>query len=108
MIEKDLDSKPSRNAYASAIDAQRRNLENIDLYTDEQVEHAIAVLDLVRSTFIRSKCYINYREKFIAIKVNKPTMADRLNAGPLDDDLAAQDIHKVITAQGYVYRLYEK
>ena len=50
MLEKDLDSKPSRNAYAAVIDAQRRNLENIDLYTDEQVEHALAVFDLVRTT----------------------------------------------------------
>jgi hypothetical protein len=47
-------------------------------YAPIQHENSAALLTLVREAYFRSKSYRNYREKFIVVKVNKPTIADKL------------------------------
>lgn len=95
-------------AWVCASDAAQRNRENLSLYTQSQVQFGQALLEMVESTYERSKVYINYRKKFIAVKVNSPTFSDKLSLSAirLDASASAMGIDRVVTRHGnIVYRV---
>lgn len=66
---KELDTKEAGQfAFAAVMDAQRRNSNNKSHYTADQIRKAVTASDLIDTAFSYSKLYINYRQKFIAIK----------------------------------------
>ena len=66
---KELDTKDAGGyAYAAARDAQRQNSNNKSTYSQDQIRKALTVRDLLDSAFTYKNLYINYRQKFIAIK----------------------------------------
>ena len=68
---KELDTKDAgRFAYAAAMDAQRRNTNNKSRYSQEQIRKALSARDLLDTAFSYTKLYINYRERFIAVKAD--------------------------------------
>lgn len=73
-------------AYVCIQDAKRRDEENIGSYTLTQQSAADKLLAMVDDAYIRSRVFRNYRQRFIAVKVNKPTFADKvsLRAAKLD------------------------
>jgi len=77
---KELDTKDAGVfAFAAAQDAQRRNSNNKSTYSQEQIRRAVTARDLLDTAFSYSRLYINYRQKFIAVKAEgaraKGTMA---------------------------------
>ena len=66
---KELDTKDAGQfAFAAAIDAQRRNTNNKSHYTQEQIRKAVTARDLLDTAFSYSNLYIDYRQKWIAVK----------------------------------------
>jgi hypothetical protein len=89
---KDLDTKDAGQfARFAAIDAQRRNSNNKSHYTAEQIRKAITARDLLDTAFSYSKLYINYRQKFIAIKAE----------GARAKDTLAKEVVKLFESNGY-------
>ena len=58
----------------AAADARRRNAEYAVLYTAKQKAFAEDFKDQVANAYIRSKVYLNYRERFMAVKVANPSV----------------------------------
>ena len=81
-------------AYVCIQDIKRRDNENKGNYTSEQLVAADAVHQLVEDVYGRSKVFMNYRQRFIAVKVNAPKFGDKvsLRAVKLDNWAAANNI----------------
>jgi len=102
---KELDTKEAgRFAFAAAIDAQRRNTNNKSYYTAEQIKKAVTARDLLDTAFSYSKLYINYRQKFIAIKAEGARAKDAL-AKEVVRLFESNGYHVVSTPQGMIVRI---
>jgi hypothetical protein len=89
---KELDTKDAGSfAFAAVMDAQRRNSNNKSHYSAEQIRKALTARDLLDTAFSYSKLYINYRQKFIAIKAEGARARDSL----------AQEVVALFKSNGY-------
>jgi hypothetical protein len=76
---KELETKPAGSfAFAAARDAQRQNSNNKSTYSQEQIRKALTVRDLLDSAFSYKTLYINYRQKFIAVKAEGARARDSM------------------------------
>jgi hypothetical protein len=102
---KELDTKEAGTfAFAAVMDAQRRNTNNKSLYTQEQIRKALSVRDLLDSAFSYKNLYINYRKKFIAVKVEGARSRDSMSKRVIE--LFEQLGYGVVsTQQGIIVRL---
>ena len=90
---KELDTKDAGSyAYAAARDAQRKNSNNKSHYTQDQIRKALSVRDLLDSAFSYTNLYINYRQKFIAIKAE----------GARARDSMAKEVINLFESNGYL------
>jgi hypothetical protein len=89
---KELETKEAGQfAFAAVMDAQRRNSNNKSHYSQEQIRKAVTARDLLDTAFSYSKLYINYRQKFIAIKAE----------GARAKDAMAREVVKLFEQNGY-------
>lgn len=91
----------------AAADARRRNALYEVQYTAKQRAFAEAFKDQVANAFIRSKVYLNYRERFMAIKVDRPSVRDRISSAvaAVEDFCAKNGITVHRTAGALVFRI---
>jgi len=92
-------------ARAAAMDARMRNIKMSSGYTDAQKVQAERMklgLEMVYST---NEIHINFRLKFITIKLESPLVRDRKNLALLEKDYNRAGITKQISAQGIIYRI---
>ena len=102
---KELDTKDAgRYAFAAVMDANRRNSNNKSFYSQEQIKKAITVRDLIDTAFSYSNLYINYRQKFIAIKAEGARARDSL-AKDVVDLFETNGYGVVSTPQGMIVRI---
>ena len=102
---KELDTKDAgRYAFAAVMDANRRNSNNKSFYSQEQIKKAITVRDLIDTAFSYSNLYINYRQKFIAIKAEGARARDSL-AKDVVDLFKSNGYGVVSTPQGMIVRI---
>ena len=105
--ELDLDRKPAgKFAWFAARDARQRSLSNSSLYSDEQkikAERAKLGLEICYSA---EQIYIEYRKKFISVKINKPNVRDRKALKLLEAEYDELGYEKCKTAAGVTYRMY--
>jgi hypothetical protein len=89
---KELETKEAGQfAFAAVMDAQRRNSNNKSHYSQEQIRKALIVQDLIDTAFSYKSLYVNYRQKFIAIKAE----------GARAKDAMAREVVKLFEANGY-------
>ena len=62
--------------YYCVQQAAAQNKANASKYTAQQLAFANTVLNNASSAFLRSKCYLNLRNKFISVKVANVQKAD--------------------------------
>ena len=102
---KELETKDAgRYAFAAAMDAQRRNSNNKSTYTQEQIRRAVSARDLIDTAFSYTKLYINYREKFIAIKAESARRKDSM-AAEVVKLFETNGYGVVTTPQGMIVRI---
>lgn len=99
-----LNTTEADNKVAAYLNARERSDAARALYSAIAQQRAADVFEAVRTTFIRSKCYLTFRNKFITVKVCKPSASDKLYADALEKELDAMGAKKVVTAQGITYR----
>jgi hypothetical protein len=91
----------------AAADARRRNAVYAALYTAKQKAFAEAFKDQVANAYIRSKVYLNYRERFMAVKVANPSVRDRIGSAvaAVEDFCTKHGITAHRTAGAIVFRI---
>ena len=95
-------------AWVCVQDAKKRDAENIKLYTAEEQRFAEGLLGTIGDVYGRSNTYMNYRKKFVAVKVDSPRVRDKVSlaAVRLDCWCETNGVEKVITRHGnFVYRV---
>jgi len=106
MKERELETKSAGYyAFAAARDARMRATAMWTHYTDAERTRAERMKLGLELCYSAKGIYINPRNKFIAIKVDNPTVKDRKNLALLEQDYEAQGITKVLTNQGVTYRI---
>jgi hypothetical protein len=102
---KELDTKDAGGyAYAAARDAQRQNSNNKSTYSQDQIRRALSVRDLLDSAFSYTNLYINYRQKFIAIKAEGARARDQM-AKEVVDLFESNGYLVASTPQGVIVRI---
>lgn len=66
-------------AWLAREDCERRNSQNFNLFTKEEISFGEQIRQRASNIFLRSRVFLNYRETFIAVKVEAPKIADKLN-----------------------------
>ena len=106
MKERELDTKSAGYyAYAAAIDARMKAIAGWSKYSEKQKVEAERVKQVMSLVYNFKGIYANPRDKFIAIKLENPTVKDRKNLKLLEKDWEAKGYTKTSTEQGITYRI---
>jgi hypothetical protein len=93
------------NKRGAALNAYYRNREMAATYTLSQQCLAQRALDLLDTAFSYAESYINYRKKFIAVKIEGAMKRDRRLAAEAVSILESKGYNVVSTPQGIVVRI---
>lgn len=106
MKQQELDT-PSAGQYAWAAsqNARMRAIALWSHYTNAERTRAERMRLALELVYAARGFHVNPREKFISIKVDKPTIRDRKSLKLLEADWESQGIVKIATAQGITYRV---
>ena len=92
-------------AWFAQRDARMRSAVNSSLYTEKQKVRAER-LKMALGLFVRAEeIFIEYRKTFISVKVHKPRLVNRKELAMIEGDWSKENIVKVMTSQGFTYRL---
>ena len=108
MSYQDVEERSKLHPFVCKEDAKRRDAKNIGRYTLEQIKQARQLEEDVRSAYFRSRVFVNYRERFIAVKVEAPQFADKVSLAVRELDEACEEngIQRAQLAKGtIVYRI---
>jgi hypothetical protein len=92
-------------AWAAAQNARMRALAMWSHYTQAQKIRAERMKLALELCYHAKNIYINPREKFISIKIDKPRVRDSKNLALLEADYEKQGVKKITTDQGITYRI---
>lgn len=95
-------------AYAAARDAAQRSYAASTYYTEKQKIAAERMRLALEMLYSARAFHINYRDRFVAIKLDQPTVRDRKNLAQFEAEWSAAGIVKRTTAQGIIYRIPKK
>lgn len=76
----DEDSRSALPAFIARQDCERINRENRDKYSLSEQVAAEEFKQLVDEAFFRRRTFLNFREKFIAVKIEAPKLQDKISA----------------------------
>jgi len=93
------------NRRGAALNAHYRNREMAGTYTREQQCLAQRALDLLDTAYAYANSYINYRKKFMAVKIEGAIKRDKSMAKEAVSILEGKGYEVVTTPQGIVVRI---
>ena len=105
MLTSTLDTKEASNAFFAARDARMRNYAMSSTYTERERLKAERVKLALECVYRVTEVHINYRQKFIAVKLTNAIVRDRASVADLEAFYAQEGIVKRETAQGTIYRI---
>jgi hypothetical protein len=105
MQARDLDTKEASNAFFAARDARMRNYAMGSTYTPAERLRAEQVKLGLECVYRVTEVHINYRQKFIAVKLSNAIVRDRASVADLEAAYAQEGIVKRTSAQGTIYRI---
>jgi len=105
MNTRDLDTQPATNRWWAAKDANRLNLRWEPTYSEQQKIKASRMRGCLDLVYGNRGVHVNFREKWIAVKVDRAIVRDRVNLRLLETDWAQEGIERRDTAQGVIYRI---
>lgn len=100
-----LKTEESSNKRGAYLDARMRNLAGKSHYSYAQQTRAERMRLVLEIVYTAKDIYINYRQRFIAVKVDGARVADKSSLGELEAEWALEGITKAVTDQGVVYRI---
>ena len=106
MKELEQDYKPAGQwAWFAERDARMRSAVNSTTFSDAQKLKAERVKLALEMVYSAEKVFIEYRKKFISVKVHKAQVRDRKGLVLLETCYQNEGLEKVKTAQGVTYRI---
>ena len=105
MLTSMLKTEESLNPMFAAMDARMRNLAGKSKYSYSEQTRAERMKLVLEIVYTAKSIYINYRNKFIAVKLDGARIADFVALSELEAEWAQEGITKAVTAQGVVYRI---
>jgi len=106
MQQQELETKNAGlYAYAAARNARMRATAMWSHYTQAERVRAERMKLGLELCYSARGFYINPREKFIAIKIDNPTVRDRRSLAMLEKQYDKECIKKIVTNQGVTYRI---
>lgn len=99
------DAQQAPVKWHAVIDAARRNRLYQGQYSTRQTTRAVALKDLLDCAFDHSGTYINYRKKFIAVKICSPRVKNTAVRNAVFNMCAECKYKVVSTEQGIIIRL---
>ena len=106
MNESEKDYKPAGQwAWFAERDARMRSAVNSTTFSDTQKLKAERVKLALEMVYSAEKVYIEYRKKFISVKVHKAEVRDRKGLVLLEMCYKNEGLEKVKTTQGVTYRI---
>jgi hypothetical protein len=100
-----LNSATAQVAWQAAADCQRRNRANYRLYTKFQRELAETTVSMVGIAYHYDNLYVNFRKKFISVKVAGAKIRNKKDSLLLDNIFGDKGYTKAITPQGVIFRI---
>jgi hypothetical protein len=100
-----LNTHESFKPWFAKQDAERLNAKWRPTYTLKQQAEAQKAVDLLDTAYSAKGIHINFRKKFIAVKVDRPIKRDKLFAATAEALFAEKGYTKAISAQGIIYRI---
>lgn len=106
MKSQDLETKSAGfYAAAAARDARMRSIAMQSTYSQSQQVSAERMKMVMPMVYKSKAVHINYRKKFIAVKLENPVVSDRKSLKLLEADYAKIGVTKHTSEQGIVYRI---
>lgn len=105
MHTKELDTLPATNKWWARQDARMTDLKWQSTYSEQQKLKASRMRGCLDLVYGSRAIHVNFRQRFIAIKVEGAVVRDRKNLELLRQDWAQQGIVGRETAQGVIYRI---
>lgn len=103
---KDLDTPAAgRYAFYAARDARMKSYAAESTYSEAQKVQAARMKLALEMCYATEAVHVNYRAKFIALKVENPQVRDRKVLKAFESDWEALGIVGVATNQGIIYRI---
>jgi hypothetical protein len=99
-----IDRETATYPWAAVINARMRNIENESHYTHAQRTQCIRMYDALESVYSCRGIHLNYRKRFVAIKIDNVNTFDRKALRLLEASWGS-DVEKIVTAQGIIYRV---
>ena len=93
----DDDLRSPQGAFIARMDADQKNRENRALFSTEQILEGAKFKDMVDAAFFRRRTFLNFREKFMTVKVEAPKTEDRISQ-------EYRDVMSFAKAQGITVR----
>lgn len=100
-----IDTQEAPNKWWAARDAQMRNYAKSTHYSEQQKVAAERMKIALDFCYSHSGIYINYRDRFIAVKVTDARVKNKFELGMLEMEYTKRGIAKAESAQGVIYRL---
>lgn len=95
----------SKYAWWAARDASMKSAMNASRFTEETKVRADRVKQALQLVYSYSDITITNTKTWIRVKVHDAYIKDRKNLRELEAQWAAQNITKVLTKQGIIYRI---
>ena len=106
METKELEYKNAGQfAWFAARDARMRSFANSTLYTEAEKNRAERMRMGLTLVYGGKEFHIEYRKKFISVKIDKPVVRDRKTLALLESDYNLIGVVKRVTNQGVTYRI---
>lgn len=99
-----IDREEAGAPWAAVYDARMRNIANASLYTDAQQARGMRMAFALELCYKADGIHVNYRKKFIAVKVDNAQVWDRKALRELEASWGS-DVEKIVTKQGIIYRI---
>ena len=105
MQTRELETQSAPVKWWAARDARIRSYANSTLFTEAEKLRAERMRGALELCYINSGVHINYRQRFVAVKVDGAEVKRRGDLRLLEQDWANEGITKRVSAQGVIYRI---
>ena len=92
-------------AWFAARDARMRSFANASLYTEAEKNRAERMRMGLTLVYAGKEFHIEYRKKFISLKIDRATVRDRKTLALLESDYEILGVVKRVNNQGVTYRI---
>ena len=103
-----IDRSEATVPWFAARDAHMRSEVSKHAYTTKQRAKADAIKFALELCYLCKDIYLNYRQRFVAIKVEGVSRIDKKNLAMLEASWVGDSsvvVEKITTAQGIIYRI---